>query len=165
MPPRKLLLPPEWRNSRAIELMSRGSIRGRMDSAAPVKGGLSKETLALAAGAGAEAGGTIPWQSHPDEMPDGFLGLPWYWPFPGEITNVRASCARPPTADAGLDVQLNGSSILASSIVISTTAGLTADYTPTTSAFARDDVLQVIGGTMNGALDITVYVDFTRSTT
>lgn len=163
--PRKWRYSPEERAIRGLERMAQGSLRGTVESAAPARG------TRLSGSAGGSVSfvgtglGTLAWQSHPDEMPDAFLGLPWYWPFDGMITNIRASCARPPTADADLDVQVNGSSILASSITIATTAGVTADYAPTTAAFVRDDVLQIVGGTMNDALDITVYVDFARSTT
>lgn len=163
--PRTWRYSPEERAHRAIERMSPGTIKGQIESAAPARGALPTGNAGGGVTIAGTGLGTLVWQSHPDEMPDAFLGLPWYWPFDGMITNIRASCARPPTADADLDVQLNGSTILASSITIGTTAGLTADYGPTTAEFARDDVLQVIGGTMNGALDITVYVDFARSTT
>lgn len=121
MPPRKLLLPPEWRNQRAIERMSLGTIKGRMESASPVKSGLSKDALALASGV-ASAVGQSPWhqslgfESGTVLLTSGRPGrlMRWYPPFDGSVGSVRASIGSTATGDTTIDVYKNGSTIFTS---------------------------------------------------
>lgn len=99
---------------RAIQRMSLG---GHMESSAPVRGGLSKETLALAAGA-ANAIDQVPWQQTILEEPGTLLltaGLPgnlrWYPGFDGTVGFARVGVDTPATGTTVVDIYKNGSSI------------------------------------------------------
>lgn len=112
--PRKWRFTPEERALRAIQRMSLG---GHMESSAPVRGGLSKETLALAAGA-ANAIDQVPWQQTILEEPGTLLltaGLPgnlrWYPGFDGTIGFARVGVDTPATGTTVVDIYKNGSSI------------------------------------------------------
>lgn len=155
MPKRTLSMESAAKLARATERMVPGSFGGRSESAGLDRGKRK--------GQAANRGSSRRTLLFSGNMVVGVLER-WYFTFPGSFVSVRANTDDATISQATYDVLKNGVSIFGATkpiIALGQTLGTTAK--PTTTAFAKDDYVEVECEATGGVSWAAVAIEIVRS--